>query len=519
MRRRDLLRYSGVAVAGAYGSPLLAGERVLLAAGARGAVRNPNVVISLVARPGRSAILPGNRTSVWSYRGKLKDGAADTLTPIRGSYLGPVIRVRRGDRVRIVYSNRIPEESIVHWHGLHVPDDMDGHPRLAIGRGGRYVYEFDVANRAGMYWYHPHPHGRTGAQVYAGLAGVLIVTDDEEEALGLPSGAKDIPLVIQDRRFGPDNEFDYAHFNAGPMQGGHSPGMLGNRILVNGVADAVLDVTAEPHRLRLLNGSNSRIYKLAWKDSSRLQVIGNDGGLLRRPIERPYVTLAPGERVDLWVDFREWPVGSEPVLESREFDAGMMGFSDPHWGNPLHMGTRFDVLTARIGPGDAGGSLPAKLSRIRKLRTRDAVNPMYPKRFEFAGWHGRWTINGRTFEMTGTAPEERMQLGTMELIELSNPSGFGGMGGMMGMTMPHPVHLHGEQFQIVDRSIDPRYESAWRSVKDGYVDDGWKDTVLLMPGESVRILKRFDDFSGLFLYHCHNLEHEDMGMMRNFEVY
>ena len=478
------------------------------------------MVISLRAQPGRVPILPGSRTSVWSYGAELKAGRPTTLTPIPGSYLGPVMRVRRGDRVRIVFKNRIPEESIVHWHGLHVPADMDGHPRFAVRPGGRYVYEFDVINRPGTYWYHPHPHGRTGAQVYGGLAGLLIVTDDEEEQLGLPTGVRDVPLVIQDRRFGPGNELNYAAgFGGHPMGGSHMAGSLGNRILVNGLPDATLDVTADPHRLRILNGSNSRIYKLAWRDGRRLDVIGNDGGLLRKPVRRRFVTLAPAERVDLWVDFGAWGVGGEPVLESQSFEAPGTWTPGHSWqADELHMGERFEVLRARVRAGSGTGTLPTTLSSIEKLQTADAVNERFPKRFEFSGWGGRWSINNRTFEMTATTAEERMQLGTMEVIDLVNPARSGGMGGMMGMTMPHPVHMHGQQFQVLERSIDSRFENSWRTVKDGYVDEGWKDTVLLMPGERVRLLKRFDDYPGLFLYHCHNLEHEDMGMMRNFEV-
>ena len=134
---------------------------------------------------------------------------------IPGSYLGPVIRLRRGQKVRIRFRNNLGEPSIVHWHGLDVPESADGHPRLAVADGREYVYEFEVLNRAGTYWYHPHPHMRTGAQVYQGLAGLLIVSDDEEDALGLPSGRAELLCVLQDRRFDADNQFVYAGAAAG----------------------------------------------------------------------------------------------------------------------------------------------------------------------------------------------------------------------------------------------------------------------------------------------------------------
>src|SRR5690606_35561583 len=269
------------------------------------------------------------------------------------TYLGPIIRVRRGQRVRIDLLNELPEPTIVHWHGLHVPDTMDGHPRFAIAPGQRYVYQFTVLNRAGSYWFHPHPHGRTGAQVYFGLAGLFLVSDDEEAALRLPSGRYDVPLVLQDRSFDDNNQLTYLGSGltdgapsenpdrpqmlegGGLMRGGgmargsmgsmmvRMMGVLGDDILVNGRPSASLSVEPRPYRLRFLNGSNTRIYKLAWHHGSPLIVIGSDGGLLAAPVRRDYVMLAPAERLDLSVDFARWPAGSELSLRSLAFEGGM----------------------------------------------------------------------------------------------------------------------------------------------------------------------------------------------------
>ena len=148
----------------------------------------PDVELVLTAAPDEVLVLPGGPTRVWRFTGRLLKGPADTLQTLSGSNLGPVIRLRRGAQVRIRFANQLAEDSIVHWHGLDVPESADGHPRLAIGHGHEYVYEFEVTNRAGTYWYHPHPHMRTGAQVYQGLAGLLVVRDDEEDTLALPSG-------------------------------------------------------------------------------------------------------------------------------------------------------------------------------------------------------------------------------------------------------------------------------------------------------------------------------------------
>ena len=511
--RRRFLQVSGAAtVAALTGGGTLLTHSEVTAAPAR-ELRAVDLRIALKARKAKVRILPGPKTPVWRFAAKVSEGDPAALQPIPGSYLGPTIRVRTGQRVAVDFNNRLPEESIVHWHGLHVPEDADGHPRFAVPKRGKYNYEFDVLNRAGMYWYHPHPHGRTGPQVYNGLAGLFIVSDDEEEALGLPAGDYDVPLVIQDRMFASDNSLLYRR----GMGGGGTTFMLGGQILVNGKPDATLDVEARPYRLRLLNGSNSRIYKLAWDDGARITVIGTDGGLLRKPTKRDYITLAPAERVEIWVDFAERGVGAEAKLISQEFMNGQVGMPGGGGGD-FPQGMEFDILTVRVtGEGTGGNPLPAKLSSFPKLKLADAVNRRDPRRFEYSFANGRWVINGRTFEMTAVAADEIVQRGTLEVWELENLGGSGpGMG--MGPMMPHPVHLHGQQFQVLDRKIGSNFATPWHDVSDGYVDEGWKDTVLLMPGEKVRILRRFDDYTGLFLQHCHNLEHEDMGMMRNFQV-
>jgi FtsP/CotA-like multicopper oxidase with cupredoxin domain len=211
------------------------------------------VEISVRAARASYDILPGGETRVWQYQGSLLKGPPDSLQTLPDSYLGPILHLRRGQTLKVHFDNQINEPSVVHWHGLSVPDEMDGHPRHAIEHGQSYTYEFPILNRAGTYWYHPHPHQRTGPQVYYGLAGLLIVSDDEESALGLPAGEFDLPLVIQDRSFDSHNQLDYS---GNPMVG-----FLGERVLVNGQANYTLEVASAPYRLRLLNGSNARIYK------------------------------------------------------------------------------------------------------------------------------------------------------------------------------------------------------------------------------------------------------------------
>jgi blue copper oxidase len=277
----------------------------------------PDVEISLRALTGEQAILPGPKTTVWHYQGEVTSGDKNALFPVPNSYLGPVMVLKKGQKVRITFTNGLPEESIVHWHGLHVPSVDDGLPIQTVPPGGVYVYEFEVMNRAGTSWFHPHPDMRTGFEAYMGLAGLILVTDDEEAKLGLPSGEFDVPLVIQDRLFDAQNQLVYpAVLMAGAW---------GDRILVNGNPNVTLPVAGTAYRLRILNGSNMRTYKLAWQDGTPWTVIGTDGGLLEKPVQRPYLTMVPGERVEVWVDFSKRPVGSQVKLVSLPFAGGMMG--------------------------------------------------------------------------------------------------------------------------------------------------------------------------------------------------
>lgn len=487
-----------------------------------------DVHIELHALADEVAIRPGAKTRVWRYQGKLLRGEASALDNSVGQLRIPVIRVRRGQRLRIDLINGLPESTIIHWHGLHVPEAMDGHPRFAIAPGERYHYQFTVDNRAGSYWFHPHPHGRTGKQVYAGLAGLFLISDDEEAALELPRGAQDLPLVLQDRSFDDNNQFVYLGApsagspaqNRGMMGGGMGSmmarmmGVFGDEILVNGKPQASLDVARRAYRLRLLNASNTRRYKLAWSDGSPLTLIGTDGGLLAEPLQRDYILLAPAERIDLWVDFGQWKVGTELALQSLAFDGGMAS-GMMSGGGALPDGAAFVLHRFQVQGGTRiHASLPKHLSVLPAPKTSIAVNSDQPKVFELTMGRMTWGINGESFDMLGASALETVKLGSHELWEFRNE----GRSAMMGMVMAHSIHVHGLQFRVVQRSVSGQHAGEYDSVKDGLVDQGWKDTVLVMPGERVRLLLGFSDYTGLFLYHCHMLEHEDAGMMRNYRV-
>lgn len=505
LSRREFLRLLSLGSAGFIGTEVLgacAPKEALIPTAAANASQTPDVEINLTATPDSVDIFSGQPTKVWRYLGEVLKGSSDAIQTIPDSYLGPLIQLHTGQRVRINFKNELPEKSIIHWHGLHVPEEADGHPRLVIGTDETYIYDFTVADRAGTYWFHPHPHGRTGPQVYAGLAGLFIIKDVEEMALALPSGKYDIPLIIQDRIIDSDNQLVYSSSN----MMGQMIGFLGNQVLVNGKPDYEIKVASRPYRLRLLNGSNSRIYKLSWEDGTVLNVIGTDGGLLEKTIQRDYITLTPAQRVDLWVDFSGKAMGSKMRLihTSAATPGGDTTF-------PLLSATIDREVSAEI-------DMPRQLTNIEYYNINDAVNADNPRQFTLSMDRGMtWTINGRTFDMSDVARDEIVRLNDLEVWEFYNqPSSGMGMG--MGMQLPHPMHIHGLQFQILERTIESADRSAWTTINEGYVDEGWHDTMLVMPGERVKILLKFEDFNGLYLYHCHNLEHEDMGMMRNYRV-
>jgi suppressor of ftsI len=527
-QRRKLLKFAG---AGALATAALATFPGLINAKTMKVGRhasldfNPDVEISLTGEVRYTPIFSGPETRVWKVIGKVLKGDKNAITN-EDSYLAPTIRLHKGQKVRIYLKNELPSATILHWHGLHVPSKMDGNPMYAIDSGETFVYEFEILNRAGTYWYHAHTHSLTAKHVYSGLAGFFIVSDDEEQALKLPAGEFDVPLVIQDRNFDQQNQLKYGGGRMMKMRG-----FLGDQILVNGTPEFELPVATRAYRMRLLNGSNSRIYKLAWDDGSPIKVIATDGGLLERPETLPYLTLAPAERREIWVDFSDKAIGAEVTLRSLEFSSsgmGMMGGMGGGMrggrgrgmggmgGGQAHAGKSFTVLKVRFSKkASANDVLPKRLSTIKQLRLADAENPHSPRRITLSMRHMSALLNGRSYKMNDIRKDEIVPVNTLQLMEFDN--GYHGMGGGM-MGMPHPMHLHGEQFQVVKREVRSKSGRGYASISAGFLDKGWKDTVLVMPGEKVTILKPFNDYTGIFMYHCHNLEHEDMGMMRDLLV-
>ncbi len=242
----------------------------------------------------------------------------------------------------------------------------------------------------------------------------------------------------------------------------------------------------------------------------------------RARFERKYIMLAPGERVDLWADFSKLKVGTEITMKSLPFtgaeNAGGMG----HMGqmgdaNAPAIGAAMSLFKVKIERAEPEQHrLPNRLANLPLLRPQDAINANNPRPVTLALNGMQWLLNDRPFEMEGVTPQKTVKLKTIKQWEIINQQNPGAMMDVNGMA--HPIHLHGVHFQVISREVLPELQAGWNSVKDGYIDEGIKDTVMVMPGESVKLLMKFDRYSGLFMYHCHNLEHEDLGMMRNYRI-
>ncbi len=433
--------------------------------------------LQLVARAAPATIAPGREATVW------------TVAAEHHAAVAPTIRTRTGETAAITLENRLDEPTILHWHGLHVPEAADGHPRLAIGTGERYRYEFPVINRAGTYWYHAHPHMRTGIQVYRGMAGLLLIGDDAEDALGLPSGAREIPLLIHDRRVvGEEYAFD-------PVMHERMEGFLGDTPFGNGVPDPTVEVDSALHRLRVVNTTGARILRLGLSTGAPMTLIGVDGGLLAAPTRIDAIELGTGERADLLVDFSGLAVGERVMLRSLPFAApGGMGMGRMVAGG-LPQGAALDLLEFVVTravrePAWAPGSFPP-IDQI------DSESADRTREFRFQSAMMRHTINGRAFEMDRI--DEEIPFGSTEIWRFTNDGPF-----------PHPVHMHEVQFRVLSREGGRGRLFPWEA--------GWKDTVLVFPGETVSVIATFDHHRGRYLMHCHNLMHEDMGMMMNYGV-
>jgi len=406
----------------------------------------------LNAQPGQMEFFPGMVTKTLGYN---------------GDYLGPVIRVKRGQEVQIKVNNLMSDPTTAHWHGMDVDGDNDGGPHQGIYPGESWTAHFTIEQPAATVWYHPHFHHTTGAQVYHGLAGLIYIEDEASENLKIPReyGVNDIPLVIQDRNFNKDGSF---HHNMTMM--GLKPGDF---LLVNGTLNPYLEINRELVRLRILNGSNYENFHLTFSDGSSFHQIASDGGFLEAPVEKDSLFLSPGERAEILVDFST----------ATSDHLALMTGSD----------LVLDLYLS--GAVTTAADIPASLVTVPEIEVgNDPTTRIFT--LESMGIHG--TINGKEFDMDRideVVPQNETELWVIRNLDRN-------------MHMPgHPFHVHGTQFQIVSRDGNPPPPE----------ERGLKDTVFVANGEEVVIKVHFHK-EGLFMYHCHMLEHEEHGMMGQFLV-
>ncbi len=503
---------------------------------------------TLAAKSVQQEIVPGKPAALLAYE---VESQGKRL-------LNPLIRLRSGGKISATLWNGIAETSIIHWHGLTVDSNNDGHPHYAVAGGATYEYSFMVPNRAATYWYHPHPHHLTGKQVYLGLGGLFIVEDDEElalqKALDLKLGETDIPLVLHDRRIDAQGQLVF-----NPTDEDRADGFLGSQVLVNWTPRPYFEAATRLYRFRVLNASNARLYKLAFHRNERsgeqlldFQLIGNDGGLIDSPQKIKEVFLSPAERIDVLLDLRSARVGDTIALVSVAFDPMENEDGSPAAETPaappqdtkaaeknakpeakgahaLHggdkekaaappaakdksdipeIGVAMELLRIHVRRKEAySRALPATLSRIIPI----AANCASPRMIHLDHVKMVWRINGHTYQSEKTPIT--VKRGATEVWNIKNAEA----------SMPHPFHIHGFQFQILERIGSPAQQKALAVNAKGLAasDLGWKDTVLVWPGETACIAIDFTHpFIGdqVYMIHCHNLEHEDQGMMLNLKV-
>jgi len=502
----------------------------------------------------------------------------------KASWPGPTIEATTGKTVHITWRNRLPTGTkkltakgghllpvdatlldaavtalpagqkplVTHLHGSHAEWESDGYPMAWITQSGRKgsmwmkaVSTYDNTQTGGTLWYHDHTMGITRLNVYAGLAGTYVLRDQRERDLiaakVLPATRYERELIIQDRAFTDDGQlFMQTETNPG---GGIEPSVFYDFVTVNGVPWPVLDVQPRKYRLRLVNGSDSRMYVLKLSNGKPFLVIGNDLGLLRTAVNATTLPLAPGERYDVIVDFTGMKKGTTVTVTNAGIDGSLMGFTDAQGnvsnrpsgvafgdGLPVNKASTALVLRFRVrlalakgakGSVRAGTILGAPLTMPKVTNTRKLII--------FRGTDGR----GRDMEMLGTLAggtfewmdkiTEVVKKGATEVWEIHNTS-----------LVAHPIHLHLVHFKVLDRAPFT-FSSTPMPMADGgsgamvtvtgtgsrrspeTYERGPKDTVICYPGEITRLVATFDR-KGNYVWHCHELHHEDHDMMRPLQV-
>lgn len=432
-------------------------------------------VINLALAPSTKQFLAGDATETYG---------------INGPFLGPTLMLRKGDPLQLNVTNGLTDTTTMHWHGMHVAAMNDGGPHTPIAPGVTWSPSFTVLDEACTMWYHPHLHHYTAEQVYKGAAGMIIIHDSLEESLNLPHryGIDDFPLIIQDKSF--DSLSNAFIFEA-----------LSDTVMVNGTLNAYLEVPAQMVRFRVLNGSNQRVYNLGFPSQNMAFQIASDGGLLERPLPVTRVQIAPGERAEIVVNFTNQTTAFPLMANNSEMGQGVSGGpmgpgGGP--GNPLD-GNNFPLMEFRVVPPTANPitTLPANLRTYDPPSLQD-VDRIRTKEFTVDSAGFPFYINGLIFDHS--VVNDTVILGDTEIWEIINTT-----------DIAHPFHIHDVQFHVIEKNgANPPAHLAGR-----------KDVILLQPNDTIKFITEFHDFADdhtPYMFHCHNLFHEDGGMMGAFIV-
>jgi len=449
--------------------------------------------------------LSGNNITMNLQNGTYQfyNGINTTTMGVNGNILGPTLLLNKGQQVNTTVNNNIADTTTIHWHGMHVSAANDGGPHTIILPGGTWNPAFQVMDRAGTYWYHPHLHRKTNEHVSKGIAGFVLVRDSDEAALALPRkyGVDDFPVVIQTKTFTTNKQIVV-------------PSNSDSIIMANATIDAYLNVPAQVIRLRLLNGSSQRVFKVGLSGNKSFSMIASDGGLLAAPVSLTRLQLAPGERAEILIDLTSMQ-GQSVYLKSyaSELANGIYGATNPgmmssmtlngYNPNPLN-GADFNILKLNVVAATSSPvtSIPATLVTATPIPPSSSMitrNVTFsPAQMGINQLNGHFLINGTSFDMN--VINYTIPLNNVEIWSLKNNS-----------AIAHPFHIHDVQFYILDRNgVAPSPE-----------EQGRKDVVLVKPQETVRFITVFEDFADdsiPYMYHCHMLTHEDQGMMGQFAV-
>ena len=417
---------------------------------------------------------------------QIVDAGVSETWGINGAFLAPTLRARRGDLVSFAVHNELPENTTLHWHGMHLPAAYDGGPHQTIRVGASWHPAWEIDQPASTLWYHPHPHGKTAEHVYKGVSGLFIIDDDESDALDLPReyGVDDIPLIIQDKKFDGDGQLSMDPGGFVEQFGGAASfGVMGGDILVNGTYGPVFEPTRRLTRFRLLNGSNARFYNVGFSDDRSFRLIATDNGFVSgEPVELTRISLGPAERVELVVELEP---GDDVILRSFEQDLGSNG-------QQVGAEDTFDLLRVRAGDElEESPDLPEELGGGGAPAVPDDATV---RSFSL---DGHSSINGKEMDMSR--------------IDLVIPARALEVWEVRSAGQPHTFHIHGATFHVLEvDGSEPPPELR-----------GPKDTVFVGPGHPVRLAVQFREYTDPelpYMYHCHILRHEDNGMMGQFVV-